>query len=60
MSDTATFRTQTTKGFSHWSIDQIHRRSAEHISGIAFRAASIPETHCQRSTKADQPNRRAQ
>jgi hypothetical protein len=30
------------------------------LAGIAFRAACIPETHRQRSIKADQPNRRAQ
>jgi hypothetical protein len=40
--------------------DQIRRCSAEHVSGIAFRTACIPETHCQRySIKADRPNQRA-
>jgi hypothetical protein len=41
--------------------DQIRRCSAEHMSGIAFRTACIPETHRQRySIKADQPKQRAQ
>jgi hypothetical protein len=41
--------------------DQIRRCSAEHMSGIAFRTACIPETHRQRySIKADQPKLRAQ
>jgi hypothetical protein len=46
------------QGLSSLANDQI--RPAEHIAGIAFRAACIPETHRQRSIKADQPNRRPQ
>ena len=61
MSETATFRTPTTKRPSSLVNDQIRRCSAEHLSGIAFRTACIPETRRQRrSIKADQPNQPAQ
>jgi hypothetical protein len=48
------------QGLSSLANDQIRRCSAKHVAGIAFRAAGIPETHRQRSIKADQPNRRPQ
>jgi len=48
------------QGLSSLVNDQIRRCSAEHLSGIAFRTACIPETHRQRySIKADRPNQRA-
>jgi hypothetical protein len=48
------------QGLSSLGNDQIRRCSAEHLSGIAFRTACIPETHRQRySIKTDRPNQRA-
>jgi hypothetical protein len=61
MSETATYIPHPNyQGLSSLVNDQIRRCSAEHMAGIAFRAACIPETHRQRSIKADQPNRRPQ
>ena len=59
MSETETFRTPTTKRFPLVS-NRIRRCSAEHMSGIAFRTACIPETHRRRyPIRADRPNQRA-
>jgi hypothetical protein len=45
------------QGLSSLVYEQIRHCSAEHVSGTAFRTASIPETHLQCcSIKADQPN----
>jgi hypothetical protein len=60
MSDTATFRTPTTKRFPRWSMTG-YAAARTNTCRIAFRTACIPETHRQRySIKADQPNQRAQ
>ncbi len=61
MSETATFRTPTTKRFPRWSMTGYAVARPNTVSGTAFRTACIPETHRQcYSIKADQPNQRAQ
>jgi hypothetical protein len=48
------------QGLSSLGNDQIRHCSTEHLSGIAFRTACIPETHRQRySIKTGRPNQRA-